>query len=221
MKLIIEQNLEQIKCLTEEDAKTKEKAYYIVGIFMQANKQNKNGRLYPLPIINREIRKYNDQYVKQNRAMGELGHPESPAVQLERVSHLIKDLKLEGNDVFGKAKLLDTPYGKIAKNLIDEGIKLGISSRGLGSLKETDGGIKEVQEDFSLQAIDIVADPSAPEAFAEGVMEGKEWVWESGIWKSKTIEEYKKQIQRVKRREQEEKFLKIFENLLTDPKLKV
>lgn len=220
MKLIVERNLQNIKCLKEEDAKTKEKSYYIIGTFMQAGKENKNGRIYPPHVLKREVRNYDSAYIQKSRAMGELGHPDSPTVQLERVSHLIRELRMEGNNVLGKAKLLDTPYGKIAKNLIDEGVTLGVSSRGLGSLKEVGTGLKEVQDDFSLQAIDIVADPSAPEAFVEGVMEGKEWVFESGVWLAKEVEDYKRQIRNTRRAKREQKFLELFENFLGDLKLK-
>jgi hypothetical protein len=211
MKLIIEQTTDNIQCLTEQDEKTKEKNYLVQGVFMQADQQNKNGRVYPLEIVQREIKVYNDNFVKQNRAMGELGHPETAHVQLDRVSHLIKELSMDGNNVYGKAKLLDTPFGKIAKNFIDEGIKLGMSSRGLGSLKDSENGVKEVQDDFILQSIDIVADPSAPEAFIEGIMENREWIYENGIIQSKEIEEYKSIIKKAHRKDVEAKILKVFE----------
>jgi len=214
MKLITEQFIDSVKLLTEEDAKTKEKNYYIVGVFMQADKPNRNNRVYPLEIMKREVDNYNKNFIAQNRGMGELGHPDSPNVNLERVSHLIKELKIDGSDVLGKAKLMDTPFGKIAKSLVNEGVKLGVSSRGLGSLKEDSGGVKTVQDDFQLNAIDIVADPSAPEAFVEGVLEDKEWVYENGIIKAKQIEEYKQQIIRAKKKEIEEKVLVIFKDFI-------
>ncbi len=214
MKLLIEQNIENIKFLKEEDEKTKEKNYFVTGIFMQANIPNKNGRFYPLDIVEKEIEKYNEKYVKENRAMGELGHPQGPSVNLERVSHIVKELKVKNNNVYGKAKILDTPCGKIVKNFIDENVKLGISSRGLGSLKEISNGTKEVQDDFQLNAIDIVSDPSAPEAFVEGILENKEWIYENGIIKVKQIEEYKKDILRTKRNKLEEKILSIFKDFI-------
>ncbi len=173
------------------------KNYFIEGIFMQSEKKNRNGRVYPKKILSSEVDRYTKEFVKSNRAMGELGHPEGPTVNLERVSHIIKELRLEGNDVVGKAKILDTPYGKIVKNLIDEGVKIGVSSRGMGSLKSVNG-INEVQNDFMLSAVDIVADPSAPNAFVEGVMEGKEWVWNNGVLQPRTIDSYKDRIKKAK-----------------------
>lgn len=214
MKLITEQLIENVELLTEQDEKTKEKCYYIVGIFMQAEKPNRNDRIYRLPIVQREVDNYNKNFIQQNRGLGELGHPSSPSVNLERVSHIINELKLEGSDVYGKAKLMNTPFGKIAKNLVDEGVKLGVSSRGLGSLKEEQDGVKIVQDDFQLNAIDIVADPSAPEAFVEGILEGKEWVYENGIIKAKQIEEYKNEIKRAKRKEIESKTIAIFQDFI-------
>lgn len=214
MKLITEQFIDSVKLLTEEDAKTKQKNYYIVGVFMQADQPNRNNRVYPIEIMTREVDNYNKNFITQNRGMGELGHPDSPNVNLERVSHLVKELKMDKNDVLGRAKLMDTPFGKIAKSLVNEGVKLGVSSRGLGSLKEDSSGIKTVQDDFQLNAIDIVADPSAPEAFVEGVLEDKEWVYENGIIKAKQIEEYKKEILRAKRTEIEEKVLNIFKDFI-------
>lgn len=215
MKLITEQCIDTVKLLTEDDEKTKEKNYYIVGVFMQADKPNRNNRVYPLEIMKREVENYNKNFITQNRAMGELGHPDSPNVNLERVSHLIKELKLDGTDVVGRAKLTDTPFGKIAKSLVNEGVKLGVSSRGLGSLKEDGNGVKTVQDDFQLNAIDIVADPSAPEAFVEGVLEGREWVYENGVIKAKQIEEYKQQILRAKKKEVEEKVLVVFKDFIS------
>ena len=211
MKLIVER-AESVTLLKEEDKVTKEQQYYITGVFMQADKQNRNNRVYPFEILKREVDSYNKKFVGENRAMGELGHPDSPTVNLERVSHLIKELKYEGKDVIGKAKLLDTPLGKIAKNLVDEGIKLGVSSRGLGSLKEK-GGVQEVQEDFILNAIDLVADPSAPEAFVEGILEGREWIYENGVIKPKEIEIYKKKIQKINRNS-DEKIVNLFRDFL-------
>ena len=179
MKLITETTL-GVRLLTEE--KDGKKNYFIEGVFMQSETKNRNGRMYPSSVMSKEVGRYNTEYVAQNRAMGELGHPEGPTVNLERVSHIIKDLRLEGNDVYGRAKILDTPYGKIVKNLMDEGAKLGVSSRGMGSLKEQDG-VNVVQEDFMLASVDVVADPSAPNAFVNGIMEGKEWILDNGIIK--------------------------------------
>ena len=176
MYLITETVDNALQVLTE--SKDGNKILSIEGIFMQAEQKNKNGRMYPLGILVNEVTRYNNEYIKQNRALGELGHPEGPSVNLERVSHMLTSLKESGNDVIGKAKILGTPYGKIVENLIDSGVKLGVSSRGMGSLKEIDG-INMVQEDFMLAAVDIVADPSAPNAFVNGIMEGKQWVWDN------------------------------------------
>ena len=194
MKLITEMvDDDCIDFITEQDANGK-KSHYIKGIFMQAEQKNRNGRIYPKNFLDEQVKKYVENYVDQNRAFGELGHPDGPVVNLERVSHMIKELNQEGNNWIGKAKIMETPYGKIVKNLIDEGAKLGVSSRGMGSLKNV-RGTNVVQDDFYLAtAADIVADPSAPEAFVEGIMEGKEWVWDHGIIKEREIEEYKKQI---------------------------
>jgi hypothetical protein len=215
MKLITEQFIETVQLITEQDAKTKEKCYYISGVFMQADQPNRNRRVYPMEVMEREVKNYNENFIAKSRAMGELGHPESPTVNLERVSHLIKELSLDGNNVVGKAKLMDTPYGKIAKNLVDEGVKLGVSSRGLGSLKEIQDGLKQVQEDFQLNAIDIVADPSAPDAFVEGVMEDREWIYENGIIKAKQIEEYKKEIMKATKNNLEKKVLGVFKDFIS------
>ena len=167
MLLITEVN-DNINLVTEEV--NGEKQYHIDGIFMQAEQKNRNGRVYPQKTLMNEVRRYNNEYVKTNRAMGELGHPDGPQLNLERVSHLIKELRVDGNDIYGKAKILDTPYGKIVKDLIKEGVKIGVSSRGMGSLKQVNG-VNEVQEDFSLSAVDIVADPSAPDAYVQGIMD--------------------------------------------------
>ena len=174
MKLITE-TIEQVKPIVEE-TKTGGKKYYIEGIFLQANKQNRNGRIYPTAIMEREVERYVTDKVKSNRALGELGHPEGPNINLHRVSHKIVEIRQEGDNFIGKAEILDTPYGKIVKNLIDSGVSLGVSSRGMGSVKVVNG-INEVQQDFKLAtAADIVADPSAPQAFVNGIMEGVEWV---------------------------------------------
>ena len=193
-----------------------EKQYHIDGIFMQAEQKNRNGRVYPSKVLMNEVKKYNNDYVRSKRAMGELGHPDGPQLNLERVSHLIKELRIDGNDVYGKAKILDTPYGKIVKNLISEGVKIGVSSRGMGSLKQNSSGVNEVQDDFSLSAVDIVADPSAPDAFVEGIMEGKEWVWENGILTARRIESYKKHIKRASKTNLEEAKLYAFADFLSN-----
>jgi len=184
MLLITEVN-DNINLITE--GSEKDKQYHIEGVFMEAEKKNRNGRRYPKAILEKEVARYNKEFVESNRAMGELGHPDGPTVNLERVSHIIKELKQDGNNITGKAKILDTPYGKIVKNLIDEGVKIGVSSRGMGSLKNVNG-VNEVQKDFMLAAVDIVADPSAPNAFVEGIMEGKEWVWNNGVLQPRHIE---------------------------------
>jgi hypothetical protein len=191
MKLITE-NIEEIQVLTEEaDGK---KNYYIEGIFLQGDLTNRNGRNYPVNILEREVTKYNENFVGTGRALGELGHPDGPTINLDRVSHKILSLKREDNNFIGKAKLLETPMGKIAKSLLDDGVKLGVSSRGLGSMTEKNG-VNYVGEDFMLAtAADIVADPSAPDAFVDGIMEGKEWVWENGILKESAIAAIKNEI---------------------------
>lgn len=215
MKLITELvEDENVDFLIEENT-SGEKNYFIKGIFMQAEQKNRNGRIYPKEVLTREVKKYNKNYVKSNRAFGELGHPDGPVVNLERVSHMIKELKEDGNNWVGKAKILDTPYGKIVKNLIDEGAKLGVSSRGMGSLKPKKG-TNVVQDDFYLAtAADIVADPSAPDAFVEGIMEGKEWVWENGIIREREMEQYKRKIKESHQKELEEKKLEIFKSFLS------
>jgi hypothetical protein len=207
MKLITE-NIEEINVLTEE--KDGKKTHYIEGIFLQGDITNRNGRNYPVNILEREVNKYNESFVGTGRALGELGHPDGPTINLDRVSHKILSLKREGNNFIGKAKLLETPMGKIAKNLLDEGVKLGVSSRGLGSLNTKDG-VNYVGEDFMLAtAADIVADPSAPDAFVEGIMEGKEWVWESGMLREVEINHLKKTIDEATRFDLQERKVKAF-----------
>ena len=195
MKLITE-HTNQIEYLTEG----KGKEQYIKGIFMQSDIKNQNGRVYPFSVLHREVKNYNKKYVKKSRALGELGHPMGPTINLDRVSHLITELYEDGKNFIGKAKIMETPYGKIVKNLIDEGAKLGVSSRGMGSLK-TLGGSQIVQNDFHLAtAGDIVADPSAPMAFVEGIMEGKEWVWNNGSLVEAHVADLKKKFGVKKRR---------------------
>ena len=194
MKLISE-HVDNIEYMVEADDSGK-KNYRIRGVFMQSEIKNRNGRMYPEQVLAKEVKRYNKEYVNQKRAFGELGHPDGPTVNLERVSHMITKLKQDGQNFIGEAKVMDTPYGKIVKNLIDEGAKLGVSSRGMGSL-EPRGKMQIVKDDFYLAtAADIVADPSAPNAFVEGIMEGKEWVWDNGIIKEMDIEEYKRELNR-------------------------
>jgi hypothetical protein len=213
MKLITEMN-EDIKITEELNEETSEKNYYIEGIFMQAEQKNRNGRVYPRSVLMDEVKRYNNEYVQKNRALGELNHPQGPTVNLDRVSHMIKELREQGDDVYGKAKIMDTPMGDIAKNLIKEGAKLGVSSRGMGSLKQNKSGVNEVQKDFMLAAVDIVADPSAPNAFVNGIMEGAEWVWDGGVLREKQMSEYKEQIERTSKRELEQKAIKVFEDFI-------
>jgi len=212
MKLITE-TIENIEVLTEE--RNGKKDYKIKGIFMQADIKNRNGRIYPVGTLAKEVKRYNEQFINKKRAFGELGHPDGPTVNLERVSHMITSLKPEGKNFVGEAKIMDTPYGKIVKNLIDEGAQLGVSSRGMGSLQSGSQG-NVVGKDFYLAtAADIVADPSAPDAFVEGIMEGKEWVWDNGVLKSMEVERYKEEIEKTKRAELAEKKASIFKDFLT------
>ena len=192
MKLITE-TIENIEVLTEQNASGK-KDYKIKGVFMQADIKNRNGRVYPVQTLAKEVKRYNEQFINKKRAFGELGHPDGPTVNLERVSHMITSLKPEGKNFIGEAKIMDTPYGKIVKNLIDEGAQLGVSSRGMGSLQSGSQG-NVVGKDFYLAtAADIVADPSAPDAFVEGIMEGKEWVWKHGALLEAELEDLKQQF---------------------------
>ena len=192
MKLITEE-VSQVKFIVE--GKGGKKKMYIEGVFLQGNIKNRNGRMYPVETLAKEVGRYNESFVGKGRALGELGHPEGPTVNLDRVSHKITALRREGNNFVGKAQLLETPMGKIAKSLIGEGVTLGVSSRGVGSLKEDHKGCKVVGEDFMLAtAADIVADPSAPDAFVSGIMEGKEWVWEGGILREQHATQTKKRI---------------------------
>jgi len=213
MKLITE-TIEDIEVLTEATSNGG-KNYKIRGVFMQADIKNRNGRVYPVQTLAKEVNRYNEQFINKKRAFGELGHPDGPTVNLERVSHMITSLKPEGKNFIGEAKIMDTPYGKIVKNLIDEGAQLGVSSRGMGSLQSGSNG-SVVGKDFYLAtAADIVADPSAPDAFVEGIMEGKEWVWDNGILKSMEVEKYKEEIEKTRRAELAEKKASIFKNFLT------
>ena len=192
MKLICEQ-LDDVQFICEDTKKGKN--YFIEGVFMQANVKNRNGRLYPKAILQKEAKRYDQNYIKQSRAFGELGHPEGPTVNLERVSHLIQSLDEDGDNFRGRAKIMDTPYGKIVKNLIDEGARLGVTSRGMGSLKPVGQNCSHVQDDFYLAtAADIVADPSAPAAFVNGIMEGKEWIWDNGVLSEQEVARIEKKI---------------------------
>ena len=214
MKLISEEAID-VDFVTEED-ENKKKSYFIEGIFMQSETKNRNGRVYPKAILQKEVKRYTDKFINTKRAFGELGHPDGPTVNLERVSHMITELVEDGANFVGRAKIMDTPYGKIVKNLIDEGAKLGVSSRGMGSLKPVQDGLQEVQSDFYLAtAADIVADPSAPDAFVSGIMEGKEWVWDNGLIKEKEIVEYQKQIERATEISRNKVRIEAFENFIT------
>ena len=191
MRLIAEE-ITQVEFLSEE--KNGKKSHFIEGVFLQSEIKNKNGRVYPQGVLAREVAKYDEHHIQKGRALGELGHPEGPSINLDRVSHKIESLKEDGNNFIGRAKILETPMGNIAKNLLDEGVRLGVSSRGMGSLKEKDG-VNFVADDFMLAtAADIVADPSAPDAFVDGIMEGKEWVWDNGILKESAVAQIKKEI---------------------------
>ena len=213
MKLITE-TIEDIEVLTEANANGG-KSYKIKGVFMQADIKNRNGRVYPVQTLANEVARYTKEFINKKRAFGELGHPDGPTVNLERVSHMITSLKPEGKNFIGEAKVMDTPYGKIVKNLIDEGAQLGVSSRGMGSIQQSQGR-NIVGKDFYLAtAADIVADPSAPDAFVEGIMENKEWVWDNGILKSIEVEQYKEEIERTRRKELAEVKANIFKDFIS------
>jgi hypothetical protein len=212
MKLIKE-HTEQVNLIVEEKL-GKGKEYFIEGVFLQSNLKNRNGRMYPKDIMSKEVKRYNEEYISKNRAFGELGHPDSPTINLDRVCMMIKSLKEDGNNWVGKAKIMDTPYGKIVKSLIDEGAQLGVSSRGMGSLTQKDG-VSMVGNDFTLAtAADIVADPSAPNAFVEGVMESKEWVMVDGRFVEKDLQEAQRVIRATSSKNLEEAKLKLFMSFL-------
>jgi len=211
MKLITEQ-IEDVKILTEE--KDGKKLLYIEGVFLQSELKNRNGRMYPFDVLNREVERYTEEYVKPKRALGELGHPDGPTINLDRVSHRIVSLRAEGHNFIGKAQILDTPMGNIAKSLLGEGVQLGVSSRGMGSIDKRED-ISIVRDDFFLTtAADIVADPSAPDAFVNGIMEGKEWIWDNGILKEAKVDKYRRYMDEATRRNMEERTLKVFEDFL-------
>ena len=212
MKLIREE-IETAK-VTITEGKNGKKSHFIEGVFLQGAIKNRNGRMYPVSTLQREAKNYNDKYISKGRALGELGHPDGPTINLDRVSHLITSLQQEGDNFVGKARLLDTPMGNIAKNLIDEGVKLGVSSRGLGTIKQ-EGGVKIVCDDFMLAtAADIVADPSAPDAFVNGIMEGREWIYNNGAVREQTVEQIKKRIDNAALNQMEEVKLSAFNQFL-------
>lgn len=214
MKLIREE-VQDIKYLVEKNEKTGKKDYFVEGIFMMAETKNKNGRVYPLQTLQREVERYNNEYVKKNRAFGELGHPDSPSINLDRVSHMITSLKPDGTNIIGKAKIVDTPMGNIVKGLLDGGATLGVSTRGVGSLKPHNG-YQLVQDDFKLAtAADFVADPSGPNCFVAGIMESAEWIFENGMWKQVDYDNAKKAIKTASKREIESVALKLFENYIS------
>ena len=215
MKLIREE-IESVDFIIEE--KNGKKSMFIEGIFLQGDLKNRNGRMYPMETLRREVQRYNENHVETGRALGELGHPDGPTVNLDRVSHKIVSLKENGSNFIGKAKILSTPMGKIAESLIGEGVKLGVSSRGIGSLRPTREGVNVVGDDFMLStAADIVADPSAPDAFVEGIMEGKEWVWDGGILRENLAKKTYKQINTlVTQKQLDEKKLDLFNNFLNN-----
>ena len=215
MKLITEE-IEQVEVIVEN--RNGKKNLFIEGVFLQGEIKNRNGRMYPMQTLAREVGRYNENFVEKGRALGELGHPDGPTVNLDRVSHKIVSLKESGNNFVGKAKILSTPMGKIASNLLGEGVKLGVSSRGVGSLSKTNEGYSVVGEDFTLAtAADIVADPSAPDAFVDGIMEGKDWVWDGGILRERiATKTYKRINTLVDQNKLDEKKLSVFEDFLAN-----
>ena len=215
MKLITEE-IENVEVIVEE--RGGKKSMFIEGIFLQGDLKNRNGRMYPMDTLRKEVQRYNESFISGGRALGELGHPEGPTVNLDRVSHKITSLRENGTNFIGKAKILDTPMGRIAKNLIDEGVKLGVSSRGHGTLTTNSEGVKIVSDDFHLAtAADIVADPSAPDAFVQGIMEGKDWVWDGGIVRERfAAKTYKEVNTMVDQKQLEENKLGLFQNFLSN-----
>ena len=213
MKLISEFTEQDLQCIVEkkEDG---EKTFVIEGVFAQCDQKNRNGRVYPKPIMEKAVNTYVDQQVSKNRAVGELNHPEGPTVNLDKVSHLIKDLKFEGNDVVGKAQILDTPMGKIVKGLLEGGVQLGVSTRGMGSLEQKNGAMY-VKDDFILSTVDIVQDPSAPDAFVNGIMEGVDWIWNNGILEPQIIEDIETEIKTAPKAFRPEVQIREFKNFLS------
>jgi hypothetical protein len=213
MKLISEYVENDIECIVEAK-ENGEKNYVIEGVFAQADQKNRNGRIYPKPIMEKAVNTYVENQVSKKRAVGELNHPEGPTVNLDKVSHLITDLKLEGNNVIGKAQILDTPMGKIVKGLLEGGVQLGVSTRGMGSL-ESRNGVMYVKEDFILSTVDIVQDPSAPDAFVNGIMEGVDWVWNNGVLEPQAIEEIETEIKTAPAAVRPEVQIREFKNFLS------
>jgi len=215
MKLIREE-IESVDFIVEN--KAGKKSMYIEGVFLQGNIKNRNGRMYPMETLRKEVGRYNENHIQAGRALGELGHPEGPTVNLDRVSHKIVSLRENGQNFIGKAKILGTPMGKIAASLVEEGVKLGVSSRGIGSLKQTREGVNVVGDDFMLAtAADIVADPSAPDAFVEGIMEGKDWVWDGGILREKFVERTYREINTLTTQKKlDENKLNLFNDFLSN-----
>jgi hypothetical protein len=211
MKLITE-TVEDVETIIESN-ESGGKTYKLKGVMMESDTQNRNGRIYEGKILKKETQRYISEYVNKNRALGELNHPSGPTVNLDRVSHMVTKLNESGKQILGEAKIIDTPMGKIVKNLIDAGAKLGVSSRGMGSLEKRNG-VNYVKEDFTLAAIDIVADPSAPNAFVDGILEGKEWIWDNGLLVEKQISEYQKKLKKVSKRKLEEEAIKLFSDFL-------
>lgn len=212
MKLISEYVESDLNYITEE--KDGKKRYVIEGIFMQADSKNRNGRIYPKAVMEKAVDKYMTEQVSKGRAVGELNHPDGPTINLDKVSHKIVDLRWEGNNIVGKAQILNTPMGKIVEGLMDGGVLLGVSSRGMGSLVQK-GGINYVGDDFQLATVDIVQDPSAPEAFVNGIMEGVEWIWDNGILKAQEIEQFETEIKKASSKELAETQMKVFKDFLS------
>lgn len=211
MKLITE-TVEDVETIIESN-ESGGKTYKLKGVMMESDTQNRNGRIYEGKILKKETQRYISEYVNKSRALGELNHPSGPTVNLDRVSHMVTKLNESGKQILGEAKIIDTPMGKIVKNLIDAGAKLGVSSRGMGSLEKRNG-VNYVKDDFTLAAIDIVADPSAPNAFVDGILEGKEWIWDNGLLVEKEISEYQKKLKKVSKRKLEEEAIKLFSDFL-------
>ena len=214
MKLISEFTENDIEFITEQDKKTGKKGYKIRGIFAQAEKKNRNGRIYPMPIMEKALNKYDTEQVQKGRAVGELNHPEGPTVNLDKVSHKINKLEFQGNDIVGEASILETPMGQVVKGLLDGGVTFGVSTRGMGSLSQRNGAMV-VNDDYILNAVDIVQDPSAPGAFVNGIMEGVEWVWNNGIIEAQTIEKMETEIKKAPRANLYETEVREFKNFLS------
>ena len=196
MRLISENFVDDVEYITEQDEKTGKKNYKLKGVFMQSEIKNRNGRVYPFEVLDKEVKRYNKEFIDENRAYGELGHPDGPTVNLDKVSHMVTELKADGKNFIGEAKVMSTPMGNIVKNIMDDGGKLAVSSRGMGSLEQKNGA-NYVKDDFYLAtAADIVADPSAPNAFVDGIMEGKEWVWNNGLLQEQEVAEIKNEMER-------------------------